>query len=302
VSSGDAVTALIQRLTREVADELSDHATARTEALTRDDERTYAHVLINAALEREARARLRDSRHPYDTATELAIARAVHDRLFGLGRLQQFLDDDEISDVAVNGCDHVFVTYRDGRRQRGEPVADSDGELIELIRLAAARMGRTERRFDAAEPELNMQLPDGSRLHAIRDVSGRPCVSIRRHRFALSFLDELVERAMLSAQLADFLRTAVRARKNLVVCGSTGAGKPTHRLWHTSLHERNDCSEIPAHQRRPRGSGAWHRPPGPRPRRPGRAARLRGRSQLRRQRHRREHQVEQAQSRLRPAD
>lgn len=241
MSSGDAVTALIQRLTREVADELSDHATARTEALTRDDERTYAHVLINAALEREARARLRDSRHPYDTATELAIARAVHDRLFGLGRLQQFLDDDEISDVAVNGCDHVFVTYRDGRRQRGEPVADSDGELIELIRLAAARMGRTERRFDAAEPELNMQLPDGSRLHAIRDVSGRPCVSIRRHRFALSFLDELVERAMLSAQLADFLRTAVRARKNLVVCGSTGAGKTTLL--------RALINEIPANER-----------------------------------------------------
>ncbi len=225
--SDDGVTALIRRLTREVADELSDHAAARSEPLTRDDERSYAHVLINAALEREARARLRDSLHPHDTATELLVARAVHDRLFGLGRLQRFLYDDEISDVAVNGCDRVFVTYRDGRRERGAPVADSDAELIELVRLAAARMGRTERRFDAAEPELTMQLPDGSRLHAIRDVSGRPCISIRRHRFALSYLDELVDRSMLSGHLADFLRTAVRARKNLIVSGSTGAGKTT---------------------------------------------------------------------------
>jgi pilus assembly protein CpaF len=227
MSGDDATAALIRRLTREVADDLSEQATDRAAPLTGDDERSYAHVLINAALEREARARLRASRPPHDGATELAIARAVHDRLFGLGRLQRFLDDDEISDVAVNGCDRVFVTYRDGRRERGDPVAGSDAELIELVRLAAARMGRTERRFDAAEPELNMQLPDGSRLHAVRDVSGRPCVSIRRHRFALSHLDELTDRRMLSGALADFLRTAVRARKNIVISGSTGAGKTT---------------------------------------------------------------------------
>jgi pilus assembly protein CpaF len=88
-------------------------------------------------------------------------------------------------------------------------------------------MGRTERRFDAADPELNMQLPDGSRLHAIRDVSGRPCVSIRRHKFELSFLHELVARQMMTAELASLLGSMVRARKNIVVCGATGAGKTT---------------------------------------------------------------------------
>jgi pilus assembly protein CpaF len=219
--------ALVQRVTREVADQLSERSASSEARMDRDDERSYAHALINAALERETQARLRRGLAPPSDAEDVEVAAAVHDRLFGLGRLQPLLDDDDVSDVAVNGCDRVFVTYRDGRRAQVSPVADTDAELIELIRLAAARMGRTERRFDAAEPELNLQLPDGSRLHAIRDVCGRPCVSIRRHKFALSFLDELIDRRMLGRDLAEVLRSAVRARKNLVISGSTGAGKTT---------------------------------------------------------------------------
>ena len=223
----DPSATLVRRVAREVADELTERSADRDERLTPEDERSFAHVLINAALEREAQARIRRGMPPHAASDDVAVARAVHDRLFGLGQLQRLLDDEAISDIAVNGCDRVFVTYRDGRRERGEPVADDDAELIELVRLAAARMGRTERRFDAAEPELNMQLPDGSRLHAIREVSGRPCVSIRRHKFELSFLDELVGRGMLRDDLAEMLGGAVRARKNIVVCGATGAGKTT---------------------------------------------------------------------------
>lgn len=225
--NGSTDTTLVRRITREVADQLSERTTGDRDRMSRDDERSYAHVLINAALERETQARLRRGLPPADADDDLAVAAAVHDRLFGLGRLQPLLDDQRINDIAVNGCDRVFVTYHDGRRERTDPVADSDAELIELIRLAAARIGRTERRFDAAEPELNLQLPDGSRLHAIRDVSGRPCVSIRRHRFELSFLDELVALGTLGRPLAELLASAVRARKNIVVCGATGAGKTT---------------------------------------------------------------------------
>jgi Flp pilus assembly CpaF family ATPase len=220
-------TALIRRLTGDVAEQLSERLAVDGSRMLADDERSFALKLINDGLDREARRRVRVGDGPLSGDDEDGIVTAVLDRLFGLGRLQRFLDDDAISDVTVNGCDTVLVTYRDGRRRRAEPVADSDAELIELIRLAAARMGRSERRFDAAEPELNMQLPDGSRLHAVRDVSGRPCVSIRRHQFTLSHIDELVERGMLTSTLAEFLTAAVRARRNLVVSGATGAGKTT---------------------------------------------------------------------------
>jgi len=120
-----------------------------------------------------------------------AEARAVFDALFGLGRLQRLLEDPDISDIHVNGCDSVHVRRRDGTRVQGEPIAESDDELVDLIRLAATRFGRTERRFDAANPELNLQLPDGSRLFGVMSVSGRPSLAIRLHHLQKITLADL---------------------------------------------------------------------------------------------------------------
>jgi Flp pilus assembly CpaF family ATPase len=88
-------------------------------------------------------------------------------------------------------------------------------------------MGRSERRFDAAHPELNLQLPDGSRLFAVMGVSARPSVAIRRHLFPKVFLADLIGLGALDDVLAGFLAAAVRARKNLIVGGGTGMGKTT---------------------------------------------------------------------------
>ncbi|MGA1654439.1 MAG: CpaF family protein, partial [Ilumatobacteraceae bacterium] len=84
-----------------------------------------------------------------------------------------------------------------------------------------------ERRFDAGTPELNMQLPDGSRLFATMDISLRPSLIIRRHRFEISSLNELRLRGLLTQELQDFLTAAVRARRNFVIAGGTGSGKTT---------------------------------------------------------------------------
>jgi pilus assembly protein CpaF len=113
----------------------------------------------------------------------------------------------------------------DGSWERGEPVADSDGELVELLRMAAARVGRTERRFDAATPELNIQLPDGSRLFAVMEVSARPSLSIRKHQFELSTLTDLEYRGTVTQSLAAFFRAAVAARRSIVIGGGVGCGK-----------------------------------------------------------------------------
>jgi Flp pilus assembly CpaF family ATPase len=88
-------------------------------------------------------------------------------------------------------------------------------------------MGSTERRFDAGNPELNLQLPDGSRLFATMEVSSRPSLVIRRHRFDISSLDELQMCGMFSGALHEFFAAAVRARRNIVIAGGTGSGKTT---------------------------------------------------------------------------
>ena len=136
-------------------------------------------------------------------------------------------DDPDITDIHIRGCESVWLKRRDGTRVPSPPVADSDDELVQLVRLAATRMGRSERRFDAANPELNLQLPDGSRLFAAMEVSARPSVIIRRHRFELSSLDQLYANGLVDRALSSFLSAAVRARRNIIVAGGTGTGKTT---------------------------------------------------------------------------
>jgi Flp pilus assembly CpaF family ATPase len=148
-------------------------------------------------------------------------------RLFGLGRLQRLLDDYEIENVNANGCDRVWVRYADGRRVQVDPIADSDEELVELVRLAAARLGLGERRFDLGSPLLDLRLPDGSRLFAAMAVVTRPCLAIRRHRYPSLTLEDLMAKGTVTSALRAFLGAAVRARLNLIISGGTNAGKTT---------------------------------------------------------------------------
>jgi Flp pilus assembly CpaF family ATPase len=120
-----------------------------------------------------------------------------------------------------------WVRHAGGGRIQVEPIASSDDELIELIRLAAARFGLAERRFDLAAPLLDLRLPDGSRLFAAMAVAARPALSIRRHRLAKLDLDDLAERGTVTPSVRDFLGAAVRAGLNTLVAGETGAGKTT---------------------------------------------------------------------------
>ncbi|MBA3745284.1 MAG: CpaF family protein [Sporichthya sp.] len=164
---------------------------------------------------------------PPTAEEELALADAVFARLFGAGRLQVLLDDPTIENVDINGCDEVFVSYADGRRDRVGSVAGSDAELVEQVQLLAAYAGLSARAFDDANPELDLRLPDGTRLSAVRRVTARPAVSLRRHRYPKVFLADLVGNGTLSAELADFLSAVVRARRNVMIAGETDAGKTT---------------------------------------------------------------------------
>jgi pilus assembly protein CpaF len=158
---------------------------------------------------------------------EQGLAQSVLDALFGMGRLQALVDDDSIENIDVNGCDRVWATFADGSKRLMAPVAESDDELVELIRSAAGRFGLSERRFDSARPELDLQLPGGARLSAVMAVAARPAISIRRHRFADLSLADLCAMGAMEPDLASLLSAAVRARKNIVVSGAMNSGKTT---------------------------------------------------------------------------
>jgi pilus assembly protein CpaF len=241
----DLDQALVRRLRQEVADRVSrrhqEDEDAGREPLGPEDQREYARQLIHQVLERYAEDRIAAGVPPLDAQTEDELAQAVHALLFGMGRLQPYLDDDMVENVNANGCDRVWVKYADGSKRMVPPIASSDAELVEQIRTIAARMGLNERRFDTGNPQLDLQLPDGSRLSAVMSVSARPVLSIRRHRYARLTLDDLVDLGTIDVQLRWLLGAAVRARKNIIVAGGTNAGKTTML--------RALASEIPSQER-----------------------------------------------------
>lgn len=222
---------LVGALATRVSELLADDRIARRAVgegePTSADEHDLARSAVRVELARLSGARRAEARAVLTSKEEQTLTNEVIAHVLGLGRLQPLLDDPDISDIHVRGSAPVWVKLRDGTREQRPPVVDTDNELIELIRRAGTRMGSTERRFDAGNPELNLQLPDGSRLFATMEVSARPSLVIRRHRFDISSLDELRTCEMFSGALQDFFAAAVRARRNIVIAGGTGSGKTT---------------------------------------------------------------------------
>lgn len=162
-------------------------------------------------------------------------------QVLGLGRLEPLLEDEDISDIHIRGNKPVWIKKRNGERVELPPIVKTDSELVDLIRRIATRMGHREQRFDPSHPELNLQLPDGSRLFAAMEVTSHPTLIIRRHRFEISNLSQLVEREMMDQEVARFLAAAVRSKRNIVIAGGTGSGKTTLL--------RALMNEVPRHER-----------------------------------------------------
>ncbi|MFT4596344.1 MAG: pilus assembly protein CpaF [Paracrocinitomix sp.] len=213
---GDAVAAEINR--REV-----DHL----EPMDIDDERRFARSTLRKELRQRNEAALGAGRDPLTTESEDQTIEETLNSVFGFGELERWLQDPSVQDVHINGFDRVFIKTRDGQRKQVSQIAASDAELRRLIADFARRMGRVEQRFDYANPIIDMQLPNGDRLNAMFSVSSRPSMSIRRHNFAISSLDELMDFGVMDGVIVRFLRAAVRGRRNLVISGGTGTGKTT---------------------------------------------------------------------------
>ena len=232
-----AVAGLKERLFHDVRGRLSTHPAPDGGA----DRREWGRAVIAGALRDLAEEELRAGRTPPARSAEEQAARYVWDALFGLGGLQPLLDDPEVENINCNGCDVVHVRRADGSRQQVRPVAATDAELVDLIRTVAARGTSGERRLDRGSPAVSVELPDGSRLFAVLDISRRPAIAIRRHRYRDVTLAELERLGTIDPRVRALLAAAVKAPLNIVVSGGTAAGKTTLL--------RALCAEIPPAER-----------------------------------------------------
>ena len=149
--------------------------------------------------------------------------------LMGGGALVPLLERPDVENIHVLGHDTVILSLADGRRVMAPPLADSEEELVTMIRHLAATAGHTSRRFDTASPILDLRLSSGHRLFAVTAVAERTSMVIRRHRMLTASLDLLLQSGTVTPQMIPVLRAAVRPPDpaNMLVVGGTGAGKTT---------------------------------------------------------------------------
>lgn len=223
---------VVRELHQQVGDRIQREQNRRRaagEALLRgESERQYARAATGLVLRQHAESRLGRGQAPIDDAGETEIAEAIFARMFGAGGLQRLLDDDSIENIDINGCDEVWISRAGSDfAEPGDAVAGSDAELIELVQTLGSYSGLSSRPFDAANPQLDLQLPDGSRLSALMAVAARPSISIRRHRLQKVTLADLIGLGTMNEEVADFLRALAIARCNVIIAGGTNGGKTT---------------------------------------------------------------------------
>jgi len=173
--------------------------------------------------------------------------------VFGLGPLEEFLKDGDISDILVNGPGAVYIE-KQGRLSLTDVKFRDEAHLMKVIDRIVSTIGR---RLDRDSPMVDARLPDGSRVNAIvapLAIRG-PCLSIRRFGRDPYRIDNLLAFGALTPQMVRYLAAAIQGRLNLIISGGTGAGKTTLLNCLTSFiphHERvvtiEDSAELQLQQ------------------------------------------------------
>ena len=141
------------------------------------------------------------------------------------GYLAELLDDPMIEEIIVIGGERTFIV-RNGVKELVNAVVDQNA----VRRIADQLLAGTGRRVDQANPIVSAQLPSGSRVH----ITGPPVthpdrmnIQIRKFVVTASDLEDLVDRAAMTAEAAAFLRRCIEEDETILVAGAPGAGKTT---------------------------------------------------------------------------
>ena len=149
----------------------------------------------------------------------------VLNEALGLGPLEAFLSNDDISEVMVNHANQIYIE-RKGKLTLSDKIFSSNQAVLGVIERIVAPIGR---RIDESSPLVDARLKDGSRVNAIIPplaLKG-PCITIRKFKREALKIEDLIRYKTLTPQMAEFLEMCVKAHKNIIISGGTGSGKTT---------------------------------------------------------------------------
>ncbi len=156
---------------------------------------------------------------------ETALAADLSDDMIGLGPLEPFLDDDEVTDILANGPFDIYIERRGKLEKTAARFRDTQ-HLVNIAQRIASAIGR---RIDEASPMVDARLISGSRVNIVLPplVLNGGTISIRKFPKKSLTLDAMVGQQNLSRQMACVLKVAARSRLNILISGGTGSGKTT---------------------------------------------------------------------------
>jgi len=154
-----------------------------------------------------------------------ALRKSVFDEVIGLGPLEELIDDPDVSEIMVNCHDEIFIERR-GKLTRSPVIFTDDRAVLGAIERIVAPIGR---RIDESSPMVDARLSDGSRVNAVIPPLALKGPSITIRKFSQRKLtgEDLIDFGSMSADMLEFLRTAVEQRANIIISGGTGSGKTT---------------------------------------------------------------------------
>ncbi|MBP5672753.1 MAG: Flp pilus assembly complex ATPase component TadA [Victivallales bacterium] len=169
---------------------------------------------------------LRERRHEIPSHIPLETFRqALMDELINYGPISPVLRSPRVSEIMINGPDHIFVESSGKIFESGIRFF-SEQHLLSIIQRIVEPLGR---HVDEASPMVDARLPDGSRVNAIIPPLALQGATVTIRKFSEKKLttEDLIRFGSMTQDMALFLEEAVRSRQNILVSGGTGSGKTT---------------------------------------------------------------------------
>lgn len=161
----------------------------------------------------------------YSIEQKVSITQQVYSSIRGFGLLDSIIKDDTITEVMINGPDHIFIE-QNGRLFKLNKKFESQRRLEDVIQRIVGLAGRE---VNQANPICDTRLPDGSRVNVVLPPIALcgPTLTIRKFSKTPMTIEKLIKYGSLTQEIADKLEMLVKAKYNIFISGGTGSGKTT---------------------------------------------------------------------------
>ncbi len=200
---------VLERLKEQIREELQNRNRIEEDELN---------ACIRQAIEGEA------ARSYLPLKKRLELKTRLYDAFRRLDILQELVDDPEVTEIMVNGKDHIFVE-RKGAICRWDQSFEREEQLEDMIQQIVSRINRS---VNVSHPIADARLENGARVHVVLPpvALDGPVVTIRKFPEAIT-PERLIELKSLTKEASEFLERLVKAGYNLFISGGTGSGKTT---------------------------------------------------------------------------